>query len=178
MNFFLPVGIQASDFGQKRGDVENVFLGRKAQSVRVAVRCAPQVARVFGDGDELESVSSVCGVGLNECGFHLALRRGGGDLNDDFVDVVGQVEGGGVVPHCIQVAELPVEEHVQEMKKKILRMLMQVQKIQAAAHFDPVRKRVEHFFDGVEPVQTLHRRSLLSADAVFDDVEIFVFSGG
>ena len=152
MYLFLPVGLQASDYGQKRGYVENVFPGREEESVRVAVRRAPQVVRVLGDGDELEGVSSVCGVGLNECGFHLALRRGGGDLNDDFVYVVGQIDGGRVGLLGVQVAELPVEKHVQEMKKKNLRMQMQV--------------------------QTLHRRSLLSADAVFDDVEIFVFSGG
>jgi hypothetical protein len=111
-----------------------------------------QGSGILGNGYELEEITGEGGKILGKRRLHLCLGCCRGDLNNDFVLVVYQVDGFYIRFDSIQIVQLPSEQIIEEMQVKILGMEMKIKEVQLAANLDSGRKLRKFFFDIIEKV--------------------------
>src|SRR6266571_4922649 len=134
----------------------DIGLGIEGQIVRIGEAFAAQGVGVFCDRDKFKNIAGIGGEILGKRRFDLLPGGRGGDLDNNFIAVVNQVDSFTVRLEGVHILQLPAKQFIEEKQVEIFGMEVQVEEIQLAAQLDFCSKSRELADDVVEIARPVH----------------------
>jgi hypothetical protein len=152
----LNFNSESSDVTENRGNVIDVGLRIKGKIMRIGKALPAQLSGVFRNRDEFEGISGIGGEVFGKRRLDLCLGGGSGNLYDDFVGEVNQIDCFGILLDGVHILQLPAEQFIEKLKVKILGMEVKIKQVQFTARFNSEGKEEQFFFDVIEMKRTVH----------------------